>query len=202
MKKKQFNRIILVMCACILAYAFLLPLLFMLFTSFKGLAEAMTSSTLLPKKWTLDNYRELFASTSTAPIFQWLFNTAIVTVSGTVLRITTSVLAAYALARLPVPGKRFIVCLLYTSYLLDEQNKVYLLDEGRDFFEETLWGKYVSFLPLTQEVKGITLTGFKYPLQEKDIEIGTSLCISNELAEEEARIQFREGVLICVESHD
>ena len=78
----------------------------------------------------------------------------------------------------------------------------YLLDEGKDFFEETLWGKYVSFLPLSQEVKGITLTGFKYPLYEKDIEIGTSLCISNELIEEEARIDFREGVLICVESHD
>lgn len=88
------------------------------------------------------------------------------------------------------------------AYLLDSQNKVYLLDEGKDFFEETLWGKYVSFLPLSQEVKGITLTGFKYPLYEKDIEIGTSLCISNELIEEEARIDFREGVLICVESHD
>lgn len=48
MKKKYFNRILLVMCACVIAYAFLLPLLFMLFTSFKGLAEAMTSSTLLP----------------------------------------------------------------------------------------------------------------------------------------------------------
>ena len=46
MKKKYFNRILLVMCACVIAYAFLLPLLFMLFTSFKGLAEAMTSSTL------------------------------------------------------------------------------------------------------------------------------------------------------------
>ena len=88
------------------------------------------------------------------------------------------------------------------AYLLDPQNKVYLLDEGKDFFKETLWGKYVSFLPFSQKVKGITLTGFRYPLCEKDIEIGTSLCISNELAEEEARIEFREGVLICVESHD
>ena len=34
MKKKYFNRILLVMCACVIAYAFLLPLLFMLFTSF------------------------------------------------------------------------------------------------------------------------------------------------------------------------
>lgn len=117
MKKKYFNRILLVMCACVIAYAFLLPLLFMLFTSFKGLAEAMTSSTLLPHTWTLQNYRDLFASTSTAPIFKWLMNTAVVTVSGTILRITTSVLAAYALARLPVPGKRFIVVGLVLSLI-------------------------------------------------------------------------------------
>lgn len=88
------------------------------------------------------------------------------------------------------------------AYLLDAQNKVYLLDSGRDFFAETVWGKYVSFLPLTPKVTGITLTGFRYPLKEKDIEIGTSLCISNELAEEEARLEFSDGVLVCVESHD
>ena len=88
------------------------------------------------------------------------------------------------------------------AYLLDPQNKVYLLDSGKDFFKETLWGKYVSFLPLTQKVTGITLTGFKYPLFQKDIEIGTSLCISNELTEPEARLDFEDGVLICVESHD
>ena len=119
MKKKYFNRILLVMCACVIAYAFLLPLLFMLFTSFKGLAEAMTSSTLLPHTWTLQNYRDLFAST-TAPIFKWLMNTAVVTVSGTILRITTSVLAAYALARLPVPGKRFIVVGLVWAMAIPE----------------------------------------------------------------------------------
>ena len=41
---------------------------------------------------------------------------------------------------------------------------------------------------LLREVRGITLTGFKYPLHGKDIEIGTSLCISNEL-------QGREGAI-------
>ena len=80
----------------------------------------MTSSTLLPHTWTLQNYRDLFASTSTAPIFKWLMNTAVVTVSGTILRITTSVLAAYALARLPVPGKRFIVVGLVWAMAIPE----------------------------------------------------------------------------------
>lgn len=88
------------------------------------------------------------------------------------------------------------------AYLIDPQNKIYLTDCSRRFVKKKLWGKYISFLPLTQEVRGITLTGFKYPLGKKDIEIGTSLCISNELKEEEGYLVFEEGVLICIESHD
>lgn len=86
--------------------------------------------------------------------------------------------------------------------ILDSQNRVYLIDGERTFRRNETWGKYISFLPLTEQVNGITLTGFKYPLCEKDIEIGTSLCISNELTEEEGSITFDDGVLIVVESHD
>lgn len=120
MKKKYLNKILLIIVACVIAYAFLLPLLFMLFTSFKGLSEAMTSSTLLPRKWTLKNYTELFANTTTSPVLQWLFNTAVVTVAGTALRITTSVLAAYALARLPVPGKKIMIVSLIWAMAIPE----------------------------------------------------------------------------------
>ena len=88
------------------------------------------------------------------------------------------------------------------AYILDSQNRIYLIDKERTFNRREIWGKYISFLPLTEEVRGITLTGFKYPLHEKDIEIGTSLCISNELVGEEGAITFTDGVLIVVESHD
>lgn len=88
------------------------------------------------------------------------------------------------------------------AYILDNQNRIYLIDKERTFKRREIWGKYISFLPLTEEVRGITLTGFKYPLHEKDIEIGTSLCISNELQGEEGAITFTDGVLIVVESHD
>ena len=86
--------------------------------------------------------------------------------------------------------------------LFDGQNRIFLLDGSYTFRRRELWGKYISFLPLTERVEGITLRGFKYPLTERDIEIGTSLCLSNELEEEEGTITFREGVLIAVESHD
>ena len=86
--------------------------------------------------------------------------------------------------------------------LLDPQNKIYLLDGAREYRKSEVWGKYISFLPLTERVFGITLEGFKYPLTDRDIEIGTSLCISNELARETGRVEIRDGVVICVESHD
>lgn len=86
--------------------------------------------------------------------------------------------------------------------IVDEKNWITVIDKGRTFLAETLWGKYISFLPLCGEVKKITLTGFKYPLYEKDIDLGTSLCISNELTGEEGTIEFASGTLICIQSHD
>ncbi len=120
MKTKDISKVFLVIIACLVAYLFLLPLLFMVFTSFKGMAEAMTSTTLLPKTWTIENYVALFSNTATSPVLRWLGNTAIVTISGTALRITISVLAAYALARLPVPGKKFIVLSLVWAMAIPE----------------------------------------------------------------------------------
>ncbi len=92
--------------------------------------------------------------------------------------------------------------------IFDRKNKISLLDSAfekrTEFFKDSLYGTYVSFLPLTETVRGITLTGFKYPLFEKDISIleNPSLCVSNEVVEERAEITFRQGILICVESRD
>lgn len=118
--KKNISKILLLMMACIIAYLFLLPLLFMVFTSFKGVAESVTSTTLLPKEWTFENYIELFHNTDTSPVIQWLINTAIITICGTALRITTSVLAAYALTRLNVPGKKIILIGLIWAMAIPE----------------------------------------------------------------------------------
>ena len=95
-----------------------------------------------------------------------------------------------------------------TASLYDSHNKISVIDSEKEketvFFRRELYGKYVSFLPLTEEVKGITLTGFKYPLSKKNISIleNPSLCISNELTEERAVMSFDQGILICVESRD
>lgn len=88
--------------------------------------------------------------------------------------------------------------------IVDSQNCVYLLLKGKTFLRSRTWGNYISFVPFTQHVKGITLTGFKYPLNKKNLTIGreAGLCISNELADEKGILEFDSGILICIESKD
>lgn len=90
----------------------------------------------------------------------------------------------------------------------DARNKLFVLDAEMEssytFIREDVYGTYVSFLPITEQVRGITLSGFKYPLKNKDISIleNPSLCVSNEVTEETAKITFEKGILLCVESKD
>lgn len=90
------------------------------------------------------------------------------------------------------------------AWIVDAQNRIYLLDEGKIFKRKDTFGTYISFLPYTEEVHGITLKGFKYPLDKKTIRRGeeVGLCISNELHEDTAELTFQDGILICVESKD
>ncbi len=92
--------------------------------------------------------------------------------------------------------------------MYDARNKIFILDAqmeaGYEFRKSELYGTYVSFLPVTETVRGITLTGFKYPLDEKDISImeNPSLCVSNEVEDDVAVMRFADGILICIESRD
>ena len=86
--------------------------------------------------------------------------------------------------------------------IYDARNRLYLLGGHKVFHREEVYGKYISFLPMTETVEGLTLRGVKYPLQRRTIGLGTSLCISNELKREEGILELERGVLLCVEAHD
>lgn len=114
MNRKKLKTIILLFIASIIAYLFILPFMFMIFTSFKELSEALGSPSLFPGKWTVENYVSLFGNTSSSPVGKWIVNTTVVTVCGTLLRVIVSTLAAYALARLNVPHRRaFIIAIIW-----------------------------------------------------------------------------------------
>ena len=88
--------------------------------------------------------------------------------------------------------------------LLDLHNRIRLVRGRTAFVKKEESYPFVSFVPLTMEVKGITLTGFKYPLIDHDLILGQEcgLCVSNELAAEEAVLDFAQGLLLVVEARD
>ncbi len=62
-------------------------------------------------------------------------------------------------------------------------------------------GTNISLIPI-EPVKGITLKGFKYPLENAEIDLYKTIWVSNVLACETGEITFEQGVLIVDISRD
>lgn len=86
--------------------------------------------------------------------------------------------------------------------IVDDYNKIYLVNNNITLNKNKTYGKYISLIPLTSEVEGLTLIGFKYPLSNASLVIGKSLGVSNEIIEEVANIKLEKGILIVIESRD
>lgn len=86
--------------------------------------------------------------------------------------------------------------------LLDGNNRIYLRDKDFIIDKDQQYGAFVSLLPLTEKVSGLTLKGFKYPLNHITYTAGSSLGISNEIVEDTAKIELSGGILIVIESKD
>lgn len=85
--------------------------------------------------------------------------------------------------------------------LIDENNCVELVDKPIIIHGKV--GDIVSTIPLSMMVKGITLTGFTYPLTNRDLALDDELvAVSNVLAEEIGTIEFTEGYLFVIRSKD
>ena len=88
--------------------------------------------------------------------------------------------------------------------ILDRHNRIRLIQDKYIIRRAKQYGTYFSLIPLTTEVKGVTLLGAKYPLHRHDFTVlGTgSLGVSNEIVEEEVEIRIESGVMILIESRD
>ena len=87
-------------------------------------------------------------------------------------------------------------------YMINENNKIYLIDKKVIIKKSGQYGKFISLIPLTETVRSITLTGFYYPLDKYEMKQGASIGISNEITGEEGMIEFEEGILIVFETND
>lgn len=90
------------------------------------------------------------------------------------------------------------------AYIVDSRNRIRLTDSKLSIERQDMYGKYLSLLPLTSTVTGVTLRGLKYLIEDYTLEVGIARAISNEMDEtsDKAEILLRTGVLIVVESKD
>lgn len=86
--------------------------------------------------------------------------------------------------------------------ILDNHNRIYLLKDNITIYKNATYGKYISLIPLTSTVEGLTLKGFKYPLNDYSLLIGKSLGVSNEIIQDIAQIELKKGILIVIETRD
>lgn len=92
----------------LLALAVVLPLLWVLTTSFKSDGDAIDNpASLIPNPFTGAAYQTLLNS-SDLPIFRWFLNSLAAGALQTVLILVTASMGAYALARLDFAGKKIV----------------------------------------------------------------------------------------------
>ena len=61
---------------------------------------------------------------------------------------------------------------------------------------------YVSIVPITDIIVGITLVGFKYPLNDVNVKRGSTLCISNQITSDKGNIILQSGTALVFISKD
>lgn len=85
--------------------------------------------------------------------------------------------------------------------IIDENNNISLINKNTRIEKDNKY-KYISLIPITTVATGITLQGFKYPLENVVMEIGESIGVSNEQLEQTAKINIKEGILILLKTKD
>lgn len=86
--------------------------------------------------------------------------------------------------------------------ILDTKNRIRMIDQGITINKSEQYGTYVSLLPYTECVEGVTLKGFKYSLNGENLRGFCSLGVSNEIVATEATICFEKGIMLVIESQD
>lgn len=88
------------------------------------------------------------------------------------------------------------------AVILDPQNRIRLIGGETHLKKEEAFGDYFSVFPLGEVVYGFNIRGAKYPLTEHTLTPYDSLCVSNQIEEDEVVIDFVSGIVILMETRD
>ena len=79
---------------------------------------------------------------------------------------------------------------------ISQKEKIFKIDSNYKF--NNMINTKISFIIFSDKVKGLTLKGFKYNIENLDIKKGEARCISNVIVENEANLLIKSGSLLCV----
>lgn len=121
-RRRSYNRLIqkilLYGVMIFIALIIILPLLWMLSTSFKPKSEWFLPDIYwIPRTFTMDNYDKLLGNPS-LPITRWFINSVGIATVSTALILTIDSIAAYAYARMEFRGKRVLFAMLLATLFL------------------------------------------------------------------------------------
>lgn len=88
------------------------------------------------------------------------------------------------------------------AYLLDAYNRISLAEKEVCISRANCFGDYFSVFPFGGVVEDISIEGAKYPLLHYRLCPNSSMCVSNEMQEEEVKITFSEGMIVLMETRD
>lgn len=86
--------------------------------------------------------------------------------------------------------------------ILDSCNRIRLCEGEIRLKKKEAFGQYFSLFPFGGEVEDLTIKGAKYPLEHHHLLPNDSLCVSNEIQDEELVVTFGFGTLILMETKD
>ena len=88
-------------------------------------------------------------------------------------------------------------------WIVDSRNKIGLpVEKTFSLKKEEQYGTYVSLFPMGETVEGLTLKGFKYPLDHYQLKDREGLGVSNEITADVADVSWEQGVLLMIQSKD
>ncbi len=99
---------------------FIVPLLWMIFTSFKDYSQNMAyPPTWLPDPWYWGNYKE--ALFEVVPYFKYFFNSAFIVVIGVAATVVTCTMVAYGFARFRCRENKYLFIIVLSTMMLPTQ---------------------------------------------------------------------------------
>jgi multiple sugar transport system permease protein len=106
----------------LIAFITLLPILWMIFSSFRTHEEIFKYTTLswklmIPVHWTLQNYKDIFTDPD-KPFARYMGNTAYVSVLVTCFGLLVNAMAAFAFAKMKFPFKKIILAIFMSSLVI------------------------------------------------------------------------------------